>query len=673
MPRDIPLGNGNLLVAFDNTYQVRDLYWPHVGQANHAVGHPFRCGVWTDGQFAWLDDPGWERQLEYGHETLISCVNLKHAALQVALDFEDAVDFHEDALVRQVTVTNLADHPREVRLFFHFDFHIGGNEVGDTAYYEPDRRAVLHYKDHYWFLINGAVALTEGDPGPGWLPTADTYPGLVVGVHQWACGLKEIRGLQGTWRDAEDGVLEGGPVAHGSVDSVVGFSVQAAAGGARKVYTWLAAGKDFETVIRINRILRERGPELFINRTLHYWRLWLDSHRPDLNGLPQPVCDLYFRSLLTIRTQIDNGGAVIAANDTDISTDVRDTYSYMWGRDGALTIHALARAGFIELPRAFFQFCTPALTREGYLLHKYNPDGTLASSWHPWYRDGHKDIPLQEDETALVLWALWEYFFHFHDVEFIKPLYRALICPAADFLSRYVDAETGLPLPSYDLWEERRGVLSWTAAATWAGLSAAARFGRSFGDNDVAAKYQAAADKMRAGVEAYLWRSDLKRFARMINPAADGGWEVDGVIDASLVGLWQFGMFPVEDPRIVSTMDAIRQRLWVKTDAGGVARYEDDAYHQVSRDIGAVPGNPWFICTLWLSEWYARTAQTPADLGKAQELLEWTAARALPSGILAEQVNPYTGEPLSVSPLTWSHAAHVATVQAYLQAKKRLG
>jgi GH15 family glucan-1,4-alpha-glucosidase len=51
MPRNLPLGNGNLLVTFDNNYQIRDLYWPHVGQENHALGHPFRIGVWVNGQF----------------------------------------------------------------------------------------------------------------------------------------------------------------------------------------------------------------------------------------------------------------------------------------------------------------------------------------------------------------------------------------------------------------------------------------------------------------------------------------------------------------------------------------------------------------------------------------------------------------------------------------------
>ena len=71
------------------------------------------------------------------------------------------------------------------------------------------------------------------------------------------------------------------------------------------------------------------------------------------------------------------------------------------------------------------------MSKEGYLLHKYNPDGTLASSWHPWVRDGQKDLPIQEDETALVLWALWNHFQQWKDVEYIKPLYRSLITKAA--------------------------------------------------------------------------------------------------------------------------------------------------------------------------------------------------------------------------------------------------
>jgi GH15 family glucan-1,4-alpha-glucosidase len=131
-------------------------------------------------------------------------------------------------------------------------------------------------------------------------------------------------------------------------------------------------------------------------------------------------------------------------------------------------------------------------------------------------------------------------------------------------------------------------------------------------------------------------------------------------------------MYKPDDPKIIPTMQAIPDKLWVKTSVGGVAGYTNDHYHQVSQDIANVPGNPWFICTLWLAEWYSVTAKQLDDLKQALDILEWVAAHALPSGILAEQVDPYTGQPISVSPLTWSHAAYVSTVLTYLQCKRRL-
>ncbi|HLE52439.1 MAG TPA: glycoside hydrolase family 15 protein [Anaerolineales bacterium] len=672
MPRDLPLGNGSLLVAFDENYQIRDLFWPHVGQENHALGHPFRVGVWVDGHFSWLEEEGWQRELRYQPETLVTDVKLGHPKLQLTLKVADGVDFHENLLVRRFDITNLADHGRIVTLFFQHDFHIAGNEVGDTTYYEPERRAVFHYKGARWFLINGTVELESGDPGPGWEPTPDTAPGLVVGVHQWACGLKEIHNLQGTWRDAEDGQLSGNAAAHGSVDSTVGFSLHVPPGDSRTLYTWLAVADGFGGVAQINRLVRQRGPQAFLDRGAAFWRLWLNSQVPDLGDLPSEVKQQYQRSLLIVRTQIDNGGAIIAANDSDISSDVRDTYSYMWPRDGALVADALDMAGYLDLPREFFHFCDRVDTREGFLLHKYNPDGTLASSWHPWYRNGHKDLPIQEDETALVLWALWRHFERFGDVFFIKPLYRTLICPIGDFLASFRDLNSGLPSPSYDLWEERRGVLSWTVAATWGGLVAAADFAAAFGETDRAQRYRQVASEIKAGAESDLWQPQLNCFARMITWDESGAWQVDKTIDASQVGLWKFGMYAPDDPKIIATMQVIRDRLWVKSMVGGLARYENDRYHQVSADTANVPGNPWFICTLWLAEWYAVTAKTREDLQLSLDLLRWVANHALPSGVLAEQLHPYTGEPLSVSPLTWSHAEFITSVIAFLQAWRRL-
>lgn len=660
MPRDLPIGNGALLINFDGTYQVRDLYWPHVGLENHSKGQVFHFGVWVDGQLRWLDDPGWTRRMGYAHETLVTQVELTHPDLQLNLVCHDAVDFHENLYLRRIDVSNPTERERQVRLFFHHDLNISSHEVGDTAYYEPERRAVYHYKGPRWFLINGATPGKRPEDAP------DSIEGWHVGLQQWACGHIGVNSLAGTWKDAEDGTLSGNPIAQGSVDSTVALHLTLPPQTTQTAYYWLAVGTDFEEVTRINRSVRRRGPWHFMNRTASYWHLWLDTHRPDFADLPSDVSRLYLLSLLILRTQIDNDGAILAANDSDIATAVRDTYSYMWPRDGALVAYALDLAGYLDITRPFYRFCRDVISKEGYLLHKYNPDKTLASSWHPWARDGRKDLPIQEDETALVLWALWKHFEKWKDIEYVKPLYRALIIRAGDFMAAYRDQNTGVPLPSYDLWEERRGVLAFTSAAVWAGLTAAARFARAFGEAEAADRYSKAAADIKAGVERVLYRPEQDRFVRMANKKSDGSWEFDETLDSSLFGLWYFGMFPSDDLRIVKTMQAIQDHLWIKTGVGGVARYHNDYYHQQSQDLANVPGNPWFLCTLWLAQWTIATAKTKDGLKPAVALLEWCVKHGLPSGVLAEQVHPYTHAPLSVSPLTWSHATFVAAVQEYL-------
>jgi GH15 family glucan-1,4-alpha-glucosidase len=87
----------------------------------------------------------------------------------------------------------------------------------------------------------------------------------------------------------------------------------------------------------------------------------------------------------------------------------------------------------------------------------------------------------------------------------------------------------------------------------------------------------------------------------------------------------------------------------------------------MSEDIESVPGSPWFITTLWLADWYIARARTRDDLASARKVLEWVADHAMESGVLSEQIHPYTGEPLSVAPLTWSHSTFVMTVANYLE------
>jgi GH15 family glucan-1,4-alpha-glucosidase len=225
----------------------------------------------------------------------------------------------------------------------------------------------------------------------------------------------------------------------------------------------------------------------------------------------------------------------------------------------------------------------------------------------------------------------------------------------------------GLPKPSWDLWEERRGIHTFTVAATIGALTAAADFAKDMGALDHHAEFMEAADRMRGALMRHMWVKERNRFARMATPLDDGTYRLDMTTDAANHALFAFGALPADHPAVMAEMKAIRDRLWVQTGVGGVARYERDYYQQIERhDIARVPGNPWAICTLWLAQHAIAAGKTLDDLKFAVDCLEWTRARALTSGVLAEQFHPYTGEPISVSPLTWSHAVVMTTVMQYL-------
>jgi GH15 family glucan-1,4-alpha-glucosidase len=89
--------------------------------------------------------------------------------------------------------------------------------------------------------------------------------------------------------------------------------------------------------------------------------------------------------------------------------------------------------------------------------------------------------------------------------------------------------------------------------------------------------------------------------------------------------------------------------------SGGAARYNNDNY--MRRDQAST-GNPWFVCTLWMAQYYAHNNQPE----RTREVLNWVMQSALPGGVLSEQIDPHTGTPISVAPLVWSHAEFINTV-----------
>src|ERR1043166_2231669 len=205
MPRDIPVGNGSLLVALAARYRLADIYFPHVGHENHS-GARFRFGVWADGACSWIEDDRWQRSLGYLRDTIVTDVVAESAEFGLRLRCHDAVDADANVYVRKIIVRNTRDVARHVKFFLHHDFNLYGNAAGDTAMFDPDSRSVIHYKSKRYFLVSAGTDAQWG-------------------VDEYACGRSGLAGDEGTWRDAEDGVLSGNAIQQGAVDSTIPIDV----------------------------------------------------------------------------------------------------------------------------------------------------------------------------------------------------------------------------------------------------------------------------------------------------------------------------------------------------------------------------------------------------------------------------------------------------------------
>ncbi len=679
MPRSLVLGNGSLLATFDESLQMRDIYFPYVGMEDHTTyGKVHRVGVFVEGKgFAWLSDPAWRITIGYRTETLVGLSRLEHPGLGIAMTIEDCVHPVHNVLLRRLHITSIDGTEKVVRCFFNHDFHIYSDNQKDTAFYEPYTNTVIHYREQRYFLIGGATS----DPQECFIGHGTgAYDSVLhslkqtssCGISSFSIGKANYRGLEGTWKDAEDGELSKNPIEQGSVDSTVGIHCLVHPGKETEVTMNLCVGTSLEEVVKLQQIVLEETPERLIRNTNNYWKSWVNKTNRDFGSLGGDIADLYKKSLLMVRVHADVHGGIIAAADADIMAFNRDTYTYVWPRDGAFVSLALDSAGYGEVSRRFFEFCARTQTQDGYMLHKYNPDGSVGSSWHPWFRDGEPQLPIQEDETALVLVALNRHFEINQDFEFLQKIYEGFVKKAAQFLCNFREDETGLPLPSYDLWEEHRGIFTYTTATTVAGLHAAANMSQMLGHHTHSERYHNAADQMKQALLFHLFDEDTGRFMKKIKRKGNRTIERDLTPDASLSIIWKLGVLSPDDPRVVSTMNQLHDLLTVKTSVGGMARYTNDHYQSQVPPTKDIPGNPWIITSLWDAQWRILRAKTPEDLLPAKATLEWVRQHASPTGILAEQLNPLTGAPLSVAPLTWSHATFIETVLMFVDKEKQL-
>jgi len=636
--RPIVLSNGELHVGLNKFGLVHDFYYPYVGFENHAGGSRLRhkVGVFVDGAISWLDSGDWEFRFEYPHTALIGHTRAKNDTLNVILEFDDAVDAETSVFMRNVHVINLGNEAREIKLYMHQAFAIGDSRSNtDTAQYLPDSDAILHYRGRRAFVISGQH---NGQP-----------------FDQYSIGLFGIEGHEGSFRDAEDGQLDRNNVEHGRVDSVLGFTINVAAQSSERAHYWVSAGMSIREALYIHRQMLDDGMHTRIHKTAAWWHTWLAPALKLIDHVPADHRPLFLHSIMIMKSQMDKRGAIIASTDSTMLNYSRDAYGYSWPRDGAYVLWPFIRMGYKDEPYRFFEFCRRGMHPSGYMMHKYRADGALGSSWHPYVHGEAVGPPIQEDETAIVVFMFAQFYHIQQDATLIKDFYSSMIVPMAEFLTEYVDSSSGLPKPSYDLWEQDYMTTTYSTAVTYGGLLAAAELAAVSGDEAHEVKWRTAAEDIQVAAHKYLFNESRKSFYKGIR--YDSGSPVpDQTIDLSAIfGSFMFGLFPIESTEMKQSIQTVSDAFGPTNEKPGLPRYENDDYR---RTDDSVTGNYWFITTLWHAQYLLEVG----DSAGAQAILGWVKDHALSTGMLSEQINPKTSDTIAPAPLTWSHAEYVSTM-----------
>ncbi|MEM3939518.1 MAG: glycoside hydrolase family 15 protein [Saccharolobus sp.] len=609
------IGNGKMLINFDEKGRIIDIYYPYVGLENQTGGDPIRIAIW-DGKNLFLDDM-WRTEISYLDNSNIVEIRSEIPNTNISVTSYNFLDNDEPIYYSIIKVVNNNNIQKNLKLFFIHNINLYSNSFGDTAFYDPYTFAIIHYKSKRYLgfkAFSSSFTFSEYNIGKGNL-IDDLYDGYL--------GLNAID--------------------NGDVSSSLGIEMKIDPNSFTKLYYVIAAGKNLDEIRNTLRKINFATVETSFTLSYMFWRNWLKkSLKINLDNIGK----IYQVSLLTIKNHMDLNGSIIASSDFSFVKVYGDSYQYCWPRDAAIAAYALDIAGYKELAIRHFNFISELLSSEGFLYHKYSPNKTLASSWHPWIYKGKKIYPIQEDETALELWAIASHYERYSDIDEISYLYKKFVKPALKFIMSYM--EEGLPKPSFDLWEERYGIHIYTISTVYGALTKGSKLAKDMGDEILSEDLLDTASLMK---EITLKRMTYNgRFIRRIDEEGNQ----DLTIDASLYSPAFFGLISPEDPIMVNTINEIEAKLKV---SNGIIRYENDMYQRRKKQP-----NPWLITTLWLAEYYADIK----NKNKALDYIMWVLNRALPTGFLPEQVDPETFEPTSVTPLVWSHAEFIIAVNKLL-------
>ena len=378
----------------------------------------------------------------------------------------------------------------------------------------------------------------------------------------------------------------------------------------------------------------------FEENTQEYWRRW--SRRL---ALPLDYQEATIRAAITLKMCVlEETGAIIAAVTTSVpeaaGTERNWDYRYCWIRDAFFVVRALNALSEVETMENYLLYLNNIVARAdgGHIQPVYGIalEETLTETFAdlPGYR-GNGPVRVgnqayehyQHDVYGQVILAAAQAFvdkrlFSQTDDDYFAAMER--VGERAFELHNKSDA---------GIWElrTRERVHTSSSLMCWAACDRLAKIAARRDYDNKAGYWRAKAEIIHKTICDEAWNEELQSFVESF-----GGSDMD----ASLLLMAEVGFLPAQDPRFISTVERIGEKL---RKGNHLLRYH------AADDFGD-PENAFNICTFWYIDALARIGRTD----EARDIYETMLAARNHLGLLSEDTNIETGELWGNFPQTYS-------------------
>ncbi|HJW54778.1 MAG TPA: glycoside hydrolase family 15 protein [Burkholderiaceae bacterium] len=379
----------------------------------------------------------------------------------------------------------------------------------------------------------------------------------------------------------------------------------------------------------------------FYEKTQTYWHRWVRNL-----AIPFEWQDVVIRSAITLKLNaFDDTGAIVAAVTTSIPEAPNSgrnwDYRYCWLRDAYFVVSALNSLGATGTMERYLEFILNIIadTRDAPLQPVYGirRDAALDESVAPALA-GYRGMgpvrvgnlayfQVQNDVFGAGVLASTHAFF---DTRLERPAGHHMF---TDLERLGEQAVKNYNTPDAGIWELRgaKRVHTFSSIMCWAACDRLASIARRLKLEDRAEFWASHAQNIHQTICASAWNPELGSFVSTFGGSS---------LDASLLLMGEFQFLAPDDPRFVATVATIEKHL-LRGDF--LLRYDEED------DFGR-PETAFLVCTLW---WILALAQI-GQKERARELFEKVLSKRNHLGLLAEDVDPKTGEQWGNFPQTYS-------------------